>query len=157
MMAAILGMLQSGHSMQETIQIGKDVLGIEIKPITVICTSAEVSAGPRIEYPNRIRIDTDATIFHAKAVTKLHKDFVDVWKRFMLNTSNKEEVKYDITADNIRTFGMGSIHLMGLIDLSLKFRDLGIPFVWVHPESLLHPAWQVALADFAIYLSISNE
>jgi len=139
--------------MIESIKIGKETLEIETEKITVIVPSENFASGPRIEYPNRIRIDTDATIFHAKAVTKLHKDFTDVWKRFMLNTSKKEEVKYDITADNIRTLGMGSIHLMGLIDLSLKFRDLGIPFVWVYPESFLHPGWQVALTDLAIFIS----
>jgi hypothetical protein len=44
------------------------------------------------------------------------------------------------------------LHLMGLIDLSLKFIDMKIPIVWKAPESYLHPGWQVALADLAIHL-----
>jgi predicted ATPase len=47
--------------------------------------------------------------------------------------------------------GSGAIHLMGLIDLSLKFGDMGVQTVWVYPETFLHPGWQVALGDLLIY------
>jgi len=139
--------------MKESITVATQKIDIEIKPITLLVPSHEFSAGPRIDYPSRLKIDTDATVHHARNVKKLHKKFIETWKTFMLNTSCKEYVKYEITADNIRTFGMGSIHLMGLIDLSLKFKDINIPFVWVYPESFLHPSWHGALVDLAISLS----
>lgn len=48
---------------------------------------------------------------------------------------------------------LGAIHLMGLIDMTLKLTDQGVPVVWIHPESHMHPGWQVALADLAIYFA----
>jgi hypothetical protein len=138
-------------SEKETIIIdNKDVHQVEIKPITVLCPSAEM-AGHKIAYPNRMPIGTEDTTYHASKVQKLHCEFEAVWRFFMSKISQPKEIDYQITADNIRTMGSGALHLMGLIDLSLKLQDQKIPMVWVYPETFLHPGWQVALADLGIF------
>lgn len=54
--------------------------------------------------------------------------------------------------DWIQREGSGVQHTFGLVDLTLKFSDMNIPTVWVHPETHLHPAVQGNLADLAIKL-----
>lgn len=137
----------------EKVKIGEQELEIEVKPITLICPAAEMAAGPPIEYPDRVEIDLTITLHHARLVKNLHPEFDSVWRLFMENTSPPTEIKYDITADSIRRMGTGSLHLMGLIDLTLKFGDMKVPVVWKYPESNLHPGWQVALGDLAIFFS----
>lgn len=137
---------------KETIKIVQQTHEIEVKPITLICPSASASA-LKIEYPNRFALSSDVTTFHAQKVQKLHIEFEKVWRFFMANTSKPTPVDYDVTSDRIRQMGSGAIHLMGLIDLTLKLWDKKVPMVWVHPETFLHPAWQVALGDLAIYFS----
>ena len=136
----------------ETIKVGKQDHQIEVKPLTVICPSAEASC-VKIEYPGRVPLDAEITTYHAQRVKKLHTEFEKVWRFFMENTSKPTPVDYEVTADRIRQMGAGAIHLMGLIDMSLKFRDLKIPMVWVHPETFLHPSWAVALGDLAIFFA----
>ena len=58
-----------------------------------------------------------------------------------------------VTPDWCRQAGTGIMHCAGLIDLSLKLCQLGVPFVWIHPESFLHPAAQCGLGDIAIELA----
>lgn len=40
----------------------------------------------------------------------------------------------------------------GLVDLSLKLADQGVPIAWVYPEAGLHPGAQTGLADVAIWM-----
>ena len=41
-------------------------------------------------------------------------------------------------------------HVLGLLDLSLKFIDMKIPFGWRYPETYLHPGTVVELSDIMI-------
>ena len=54
------------------------------------------------------------------------------------------------------TFGMK--HLVGRIDMTLKFLDMGIrQIAWKYPEAGLHPKWQAELGDVLIGLSKEDE
>jgi len=138
----------------ETIKVGNQVLEIETRPITMVFQPAASTLGPRIEYPRRVRLDPEVTSYHAQRVQKLHTRFEECWRLFMANTTPPTPVG-EVTAEAIRKGGgMGAIHLMGLIDMSLKFADMKVPVVWVFPESFLHPGWQVGLGDLLIHLTL---
>lgn len=139
----------------QIIQIGDQSLSIEVSPVTLIFQSAHSAMGPDIRYtePKRVVLDMEATLHHARRVKNLHREFEAAWRLFMENTTPHREVDYPVTPDRIREMGSGSLHLMGLIDMSLKFSDMGVPVVWKHPESCMHPGWQVALGDLVMWLS----
>src|SRR5689334_10132586 len=118
---------------------------IEVRPITLVVQSAESAVGPPIEYPGCMVLDPEATTYHGKRVQKVHAEFGVAWRHFMASCQNQPS-NFPVTPDEIRKGGSGGIHLMGLIDLSLKFQDMKVSVVWRHPESFLHPAWQVGLA-----------
>ncbi len=99
-----------------------------------------------------VKLDSEVTTYHAQRVQKLHPAFIDAWQLFFKNTS-RESSDPPADPDMIRKMGSGSIHLMGLIDLTLKLSDMNISVAWVYPESYMHPGWQVALADLAIWFS----
>ena len=137
----------------ELIKIGGKEHEIEVKPITLIVPSANM-AMEKIEYPKRIELDVEVTTYHAQRVKKLHPEFDMVWRLFHSKTSNPTIIGPDpVDSDNIRKMGSGAVHLMGLIDLTLKLTDKNVPIAWKFPESFLHPGWQVALADLAIWFS----
>lgn len=127
-------------------------LEVEVAPLTFV--AKHPSHQDRIEYPNRVEIDPEQTLFHAEKVRVLHDDFEECWKIVWNGTCHGEDVQPPCEGDPvaIRNYDTACMHLMGLIDLSLKFRDMGVPFMWKYPETYLHPALQASLADFAVKL-----
>jgi hypothetical protein len=142
--------------MTETLKIGDQTSVIETKRITLLVPSARASLGPDIEIVGRIPISFHDTTYHASLVQKLHPDFGKYWHLFMSNTNPVTVVNYEVKPDVIRKMGMAANHLMGLIDLSLKYKQMGVNFFWKLPESSLHPGWAVALGDLIIALSEQN-
>lgn len=137
----------------ETVKVGEQVMNLETRPITLIAPSAAMASGPKIEYPDRFSISPEVTLYHAERVQKLDPDFEKVWRLFHKSVGSAKIDKMP-TADEIRKMGTGSTHLMGLIDLTLKIAvRKKVPVVWIYPESFMHPAWQVGLADLAIYFA----
>ena len=146
----------------QTIIVGKDKHEIEVKPITMIFVSPNIAMGPDIEYPGRIVLTMRDTLLQADRLSDkgVHREFEKYWRIFMENTSGchpKPPLDYEIKPSVIRTMGTGAKHLMGLIDLALKMQDLKVGVVFRHPESSLHPGWQVALGDLFIHLARRGE
>lgn len=141
----------------QTIIIGSQKHEVVLKPINLIFSSCHASMGPDYQYPGRVVLDNTVTVYHAERVQKLHADFEQYWRLFFRATSPVVDVKYPITADEIRKMGMGARHLMGLIDMQLKFMDLKKPTVWRHPESYMHPGWAVGLGDLIIQLQLRGQ
>lgn len=137
----------------EEVKIGEQTYQIEVRPITIVVPSAQMAMGPRIEYPKRVELDMQATTYHAERVQKLHIDFYEAWHVFMSNANPAGPDLGPISPDELRKMGSGVLHLMGLIDMTLKFSDMGVSVVWKYPESCMHPGWQVALGDLALYFS----
>ena len=139
----------------QQIVIGKQTLEIETKPITMIFSSAHSAAGPRKQYPGCVEIDTDQTRWHGDRVVKLHPKFDEVWRIFFRSTTpptaDEKVPKYDMEAR--KGASNAFIHLIGLIDFTLKMCDLKLKYVWIFPESFMHPGWQVALGDLAIWFA----
>lgn len=136
----------------EEIKVGEETHTIEVRPLTLIIPSARMAMGPPIQYPKRLPLDAKGTVYHARKVQKLHAEFEQVWRLFHSSTTPAGEVG-EVSADAIRKMGPGAVHLMGLIDMTLKLQDQKVPLVWVYPESFLHPGWQVGLGDLAIFFA----
>jgi len=121
---------------------------IDLKPITLVCSAPEVG---RISYaPQWFTLSFAETTYHAERVQVLHPLFPQFWT--VLWEAAKLPVP-DPIPDRLRQQGTGILHLMGLLDLSLKLFDQGVPLVWKHPESALHPRLQCALSDLLIALN----
>lgn len=116
----------------ENIIVNGETMTVEVKPVTLICHKGDM----KLEFPERIPLDPEQTVYHGRRVKSLHKDTERLVKPFF--------------AEKIDTLGYW--HVLGLIDLSLKLRDMGVPFAWVLPETYLHPSQQVELADVAVLL-----
>lgn len=126
---------------------------IDARKLTLIMPSANM-AGSNIEYPNRFSISASDTIYHADRVQKLHEEFYDYWQYFQRNVSDKARMELTKpTPDEFRRMGQGAKHVMGLIDMTLKIMDKGVPLVWKYPETFLHPAWAVSLGDLSLAFS----
>jgi hypothetical protein len=140
--------------MKETITIGEDSHVIDVKPITIICPSDRIAH--EIEYdPKRIRVDIDATLYHMERLSDegVHKEFPSFWDMFYMESSHKADPPCEPIPSKIRLLKKGHKHIAGLIDMCLKLQDVGAPFVLVEPETALHPALQVSIADFVIRLN----
>ena len=141
---------------QQAITVNGEPAGtIELRPVTLVVPAADMACH-RIGYPGCVQLTTEVTVYHAERVRRLHGRFAEFWLAFMRNTSPATPVDYEVTADRIRQMGTGAVHLMGLIDMTLKLTDKAARVVWVYPESFLHPGWQVALGDLAIKFGMGD-
>lgn len=138
---------QSGTP-EETIVVNDWPHTIEVRPITLICHDGSMN----IKYPNRMTISCEDTSYHMDRVQKLHEDFEFYWKCMSddYTKGHRANAFCEADPDVIRNQGSGFKHLGGLLDLSLKFIQMGVPFGWIHPESHLHPSLQVELAELLI-------
>lgn len=133
----------------QTLEIGDEKHEIEVRPVNLIVQGAESAVLPPIKYPGCVVLDPEATVYHAQRVQKLDPQFRKVWDFFQAGVEHKSSV--EPTPDNIRKGNLGGVHLMGLIDMTLKLMKLGKNVVWKYPETYLHPGWAVGLGDLAIY------
>lgn len=115
--------------------------------ITLICHKDE---GIKIEYPKRISIDVEMTLHHGRKVVKLHKHTKEMMCLLFDNLTEDSPI-FNCSERHKET--LGYVHGLGLIDLTLKFIDSGVDFVWSYPETLLHPSTQAKLADVMIAIS----
>lgn len=109
---------------------------IEARKITLVCHGSGVDC----EFPERMTINPNDSVYHAERVKKIHE-----------NTPHWLDVIFN--SDVPPKSSLAYRHALGLVDLSLKYADMGVQFGWKYPETYLHPACQVHLADFAVYLS----
>lgn len=124
---------------------------IALAPLTIVAPAATVS---KISYPERQMIDFEMTMYHAQRVQNLHHLFTLFWNA-MGEATNTEMPK--ITPALIKMQGTGFTHLVGLIDLSLKFIDMKVVFGWKYPETCLHAGMQGGLADLLILIQAYQE
>jgi hypothetical protein len=132
---------------KEIIAVGDDVHEIDVKPITLICKSADC---PDVEYAERVRLTLEVCIYHMDRTQTFHSKTPELFKMVFPNYDK------EVTPDAIRQEGMGMKHVAGRIDMTLKFIDMGIKFAWVYPEACLHPAAQVNLGDVLISLALGQ-
>jgi hypothetical protein len=135
----------------EQIIVNGETKTIQVKPISIICHDGSMN----IQYPERIMISDLDTFYHMDRVQKLHEDFGLYWKLmsddYVKGYRSNPFCKVD--PDVIRNQGSGFKHLGGLLDLSLKFTQMGVRYGWMHPESHLHPSLQVEFAQLVIWLT----
>jgi len=141
----------------QTIQIGNQSHKIVVKPTTLIFSSPQASMGQNYKYPGCYVIDTDETRLQAEYLDdhldKLHSEFETYWRIFFHRTNPRQEPEWPITKQHIKDAGTGGRHLIGLIDLLLKLQDVKLRIVVRHPESYMHPGWQIGLGNLFIQLS----
>jgi hypothetical protein len=101
---------------------------IEVKPITLVTHDSTVAD---VGFPQRLMLEPSMTVFHGERVKELHPRTMALVK----------------TVFPTPVQSLGYTHFLGLIDLSFKFMDQGIPIGWRYPETYLHPAQQAALTD----------
>ena len=131
---------------KETILVGQEKHEVEVKPVTLIYKAPDLHQ--RLSYPGRLELDPEATMYHMERVKVFHEHTSRmVAKVFKGNDSAL------YTPDFCRQSGSGVMHCAGLIDLSLKMSENGVPIVWIHPETYLHPSAQCELADIIIELA----
>jgi len=131
-------------SEKETIILGGQAHEIEVRPITLICKAPNVPFD--VQTPGRVMIDTFMTVKHTQEVIRLHPRTEKLFRLVF------PDYRQDVTPDNIRREGTGMQHVLGLVDLSLRYLDENIRFGWRYPEAHLHPAAQAPLADVLIAL-----
>lgn len=115
---------------------------LEVKPITLIVKDGDMN-GEVEPVSDRIVITADMTVHHAQLCKQWHTD-TQAWVNYL---KPEASVATDTAAR----------HLQGLVDLSLKFRDMGKQFMWRYPETYLHPKVQCQLADFMIFLALGKD
>lgn len=152
----------------ETVEINGQLHEIEVRPITLVCQQGDM----RIKY-KRMEISDQETFYHVDRVKLLHPKTLEfyhiVFPEFLkdvIQTAEPDNVPSTKTVtwfnyqrptahhhkfyEWIQSEGSGSRHVFGLIDLTLKLTDAGVPIVWIHPESHLHPSAQLNLADLLL-------
>jgi hypothetical protein len=130
--------------MKEQIKIPAtgEVLDIETKPLTIVVPGANMNL--RMEYPDRLEIDSEAAIYHMDRVQWLHK-FTSPWAVHVFGDSVRLK-----GAEALRKEGSGIRHFVGMFDLAIKLIDKGVPVALKHPESCLHPSCQADMANVLI-------
>jgi len=128
----------------ERIMLGGEEQTIQVQPITLIVKAPNTPFD--VQTPERLMIDARLTLAHTAEVITLHPKTEGLFRLVF--------PKYDraVTPDEIRREGVGMRHVLGLIDLSLQCIDDERKCGWRYPESFLHPAAQVGLADVLIAL-----
>ena len=116
------------------------VLGRELSPDLLARARA---AQPEVLPEPGVVLDIDATRYHA--------DRCQTW-----------HVRLGVLAAPLLAAGFpmwddtdAARHVRGLLDLTLKLRDLGHRVTWRHPETFLHPFYQAELGE--ILLSFVDE
>lgn len=131
---------------QEKVVIEGQEHTIPLRDITLICTAPDFHS--RIRYPNRLEISHEESLYHMDRVQRFHPRTAGmVAKVFKVEDTGK------VTPDWCRREGTGVRHCAGLIDLTIKMMQKGVPVVWIHPESFLHASAQAELADVLISLT----
>jgi hypothetical protein len=139
----------------QTLEIAQTNHEIEVRLVNLIFKNANSAVEAPIKYTGCMELDPQASLYHGERVKKLHPQFLEAWNVFMSEVSVKSNI--DPTPDNIRQGDMGGVHLMGLIDLTLKLQDVSNKrIVWKYPESFLHPGWQVGLGDLIIWFAMRS-
>jgi predicted acyl esterase len=133
--------------MNETIKIPAtgEELEIETRPLTFVIPGANMPY--RTEYPNRLRIDQQAAVYHMERVQWLHR-FTSPWAVHVFGDVAKTK-----GANAVRKMGYcGLYHFVGMFDLAVKLIEKGVPIVLDHPETSLHPSCQADMADVLVDL-----
>ena len=125
---------------------------IEAKKITLVYKSP--SHPMSVRGVGFLRITPETSVYHGERVEKLHprtphfvmlatqQEGSEEWDRIETTWRNREFCPFELN------------HIIGRIDLTLKFRDLGVNRIqWVHPEAGLHPVWCCGLGDVLIEMS----
>ena len=129
----------------ETVKIGDTEHVIETKPLTMLFKSPAIL--DKIDYPDRIRIEPDHTIYHAERVQQFHPRTAGLVAKIL-----KIKDPSQVDPDWCRTKTREVLHVAGLVDMALKFAVKGVPVVFIQPEAGLHPRQQVELGDFFLEL-----
>ncbi len=127
------------------IQVGDQTHEVPAKTINLIFRAPALKE--RTQYPGLVSIDSDASIYHGERVQKLHADTERLFRLVFTDWGDEP-----VESVYIRTLERCYVHVLGLVDMSLKLRDLGIGFAWIKPESHLHPAHQLGLMDAVIQI-----
>ena len=122
--------------------LGQDVELEDTKPLTLLYGS-ELSHYNN-KYEGFFPIDIDITTYHAERVVNLHEEFDEYFKIVFPDV--------DLNKEEISSMGTGLKHVIGLVDMLLKFQDTRTRVVLKYPESGLHPKAQLQLADLFIAL-----
>ena len=147
------------------ITVGGDKAGenIPARPINLIFK--DPSHPVPVEAPKFLTIRPEHCIYHAERVTNFHHRTPELVELVVQDEEGRPEWSCLESQLTIRTGGGNREacpfeirHLIGRIDMTLKFLDLGIrKFHWVHPEAGLHPRWALGLADLLITLKTESE
>lgn len=119
--------------MKEAITVNGEEREIDVTPLTIVCHPGDLAIG----FPKRLPLDAEATVHHGRLVKKRHARTDGYLARLF---PSKVE-------------SLGYYHALGLIDMSLKLMDMGVPFAWIMPETYLHPRQQVELAQVMIEMA----
>jgi hypothetical protein len=114
------------------------VLEAEVRPITIICHPDNVGD---VEPLDRLVLDPETTLYHAD---RLSPGGRHAWTNELLELLFKQNPP--------PSSSLAYRHALGLIDLTLKLQDMGVRVAWRYPETYLHPAAQLQLADVLLAL-----
>lgn len=127
-----------------TVKIGDEKVEIKAQPLTVLIPDKSIFQD--IELLGALTLESPMTIQHAETVQNLHPD---TWKYFIRVLPQCAQE----TLESIQKYsGSGAKHVLGLLDATLRGRDMGLRIHWRFPESHLHPAAVLKLADVMIEL-----
>ena len=145
--------------MINVLKLIEETEGAELRPLTLICTSANFHE--ETEYPGRVEIDLEVALYHGDRVSQagVHVETYDFMK-IVFGDHKRQEGPFQFSRENlveeVRQGGLGVRHFFGRIDMTLKFMDQDVPVVWKYPEAGLHPAACCQLGDVVIKLATSG-
>jgi len=109
-----------------------------------------------VEAVGFLKLDPTVCVYHGQRVKNLHHQTGRQTARIVQPDVRKcwDTAWREIEA-NFRRGGCYELdHLIGRIDLTLKFLSMGVRRIhWVLPEAGLHPAWQCEIGDLLVNLS----
>jgi hypothetical protein len=129
--------------MKEKLIINSEAHEVDFKNINLIFNKDHLN----IKYPERTMISCIDSLKYFNEIKKIDKYTACLFKMTV------PDFFEEINKENIEKQGDGYKHLVGLYSLTIKFISQNKKFGWSYPESFLHPAIQLNLADILILLS----
>jgi len=129
---------------------------MDLKSINLFCHDGSQDCRFTDSGVERIAVDLEMSVYHIDRCIKLHPLTQEMFRIVFPDVNDDPLSLFFDTDAGLKwrsVMGTGYKHVMGRIDVSLKFMMNDTPFYWKYPEAGLHPKSQCNLGDLSIRMS----